>query len=230
MKKLTLLILFISSGVLFFGCKKDNLDGPDATFYGKLIDKKTGEPLQQEISDGSRLYFMEMGWDNPPIQNMVIKSDGSFKNSMMFSGNYKFILNRGNYVALDTMDIELKKGENYKDFEVTPYIRVIDPEIVKSGRSIIATFRLDQVTSNRVYRVSLFVHSHIDVSNRLNIINNTININRTVDNGEVFTLKIDLDAYTTTLLEGKSYYFRIGAQAQGSEAKYNYAPSLQIKI
>lgn len=214
-----------------FGCEKDNLEGPDSTFYGQLIDRKTGEPVQQEISEGSRLYYIEQGWgDNPQIQNMVIKSDGSFRNTMMFSGDYEFILNRGNYVPLDTIAITLRKGENNRIFEVTPYLRIIEPEIIKEGRTMVAKFRLEQVSSATVYRISLFAHSHTDVSNRLNIVNRTIELNRSLNNIESFQISFNLDDYSSTLIEGKSYYFRIGAQSHAEESRYNYAESVLIKI
>lgn len=84
--------LFISGIVLaaimlITSCEKDNFDGPDATFSGEIRDKKTGELIPQEISDGSRIYYIEQGWENPSVQNMVIKKDGTFNNSLMFSGN-----------------------------------------------------------------------------------------------------------------------------------------------
>jgi len=211
-------------------CEKDNLEGPDASFYGELIDRKTGEPIAQEIIEGSKLYFIETEWNNPPVQSMSIKSDGSFRNNMMFSGKYKFILNRGNYVPLDTMEIEIKKGSNRQIFELTPYLRVLEPEIVKNGRTIIATFRLDQVSSYRVGRISLFVHSHIDVSNGINILRRDIMINGAVSDTDLFSISIDLDQNSSILKEGNSFYFRIGAQAEGNEAKYNYAEPVLIKI
>ena len=168
--------LFISSIVLaammlITSCEKDNFDGPDATFSGEIRDKKTGELIPQEISDGSRIYYIEQGWENPSVQNMVIKKDGTFNNSLMFSGNYKIILNRGNFVAQDTIDMKIHPGDNFKVFEVVPYLRIIEPEIQLKDRVVTAKFKLEQVTSNKVYRVSLFAYSHIDVSSKLNLEN-----------------------------------------------------------
>lgn len=79
---------------------------------------------------------------------------------MIFSGDYKIILNRGNYVPLDTLDMKIKPGKNYQVFEVNPYLRIIEPEISVIGRKVVAKFKLEQVTSNEVYRISLFAHSH----------------------------------------------------------------------
>ena len=50
-----------SSRQYVYSCEKDNLEGPDAIFAGELRDRKTGELIQQEISDGSRVYFIEQG-------------------------------------------------------------------------------------------------------------------------------------------------------------------------
>lgn len=230
MKNFFIICTMALFGVLLHSCEKDNLDGPDATFYGELRDKKTGELIPQEILDGSRVYYIEQGWDNPPVQNMVITSDGTFSNSMMFSADYKVIMNRGNYVPLDTMDIKIKKGKNFHVFEVNPYLRILEPEITRSGNIVTAKFKLEQVTSNQVYRISLFAHSHIDVSNKLNIVNKTEELNRSISDGEQFQLSINLTDYSSTLVEGKSYYFRIGAQSHGSETKYNYAASVKIDI
>lgn len=231
MKKILLLFAVALLGITFYSCEKDNLEGPDATFTGELRDRKTGELISQEISDGSRVYYIEQGWgDNPPVQNMVIKKDGTFSNSMIFSGSYKVIMNRGNYVPLDTLDMRIKPGKNFQVFEVNPYLRILEPEISISGRKVIARFKLEQVTSNKVYRISLFAHSHIDVSNKLNIINRTEELDRSITDGEAFELSINLDENTSTLVPGKSYYFRIGAQSHGNETKYNYTASVKLDV
>ena len=137
-KHLLLLVVVVVSGI-FYSCEKDNLEGPDAIFAGELRDRKTGELIPQEVSDGSRVYFIEQGWgDNPPVQNMVVKKDGTFYNGMIFSGDYKIIMNRGNYVPLDTLDMRIKPGKNYQIFEVNPYLRIIEPEIFISERKVVA--------------------------------------------------------------------------------------------
>jgi hypothetical protein len=231
MKKILITCLISWFCVSLNSCKKDNFDGPDATFFGELRDKKTGELIPQEISDGSRVYFIEMGWgENPPVQNMVIKKDGTFNNSMMFSGNYKIIMNRGNYTPLDTLDYIIKKGRNFHAFEVNPYLRILEPEVYLDGRKIVSRFKLEQVTSNKVYRISLFAHPHIDVSSKLSVVNKTFNVDRQVSDGEAFEIAINLDENSSTLVSGKSYYFRIGAQSHGNETKYNYAASVKIDI
>lgn len=228
MKKYILLTIL---SCLLFSCEKDYLDAPDAVFAGELRDKKTGELIPQEVSDGSRIYFIEQGWgDNPPVQNMIIKRDGTFYNGLIFSGDYKVILNRGNYVPLDTIDMHLNPGKNYRVFEVNPYLRILEPQIfIKDGKAI-AKFKLEQVTANKVDRISLFVHPHIDVSNKLNVVNQTVMLDRSIEDGEKFELSINLSDYSSTLKKGQNYYFRIGAQSQGNEAKYNYSEAVKLLV
>lgn len=216
---------------LIYSCEKDNLDGPDATLAGELRDIDTDELVPQEILDGSRVYFIEKGWgDNPLVQNTVIKRDGTFYNGLIFSGDYDIIMDKGNYVPLDTLSVELKPGNNFYVFHVQPYIRVINPNIFLDGDRIIARFSIEQTTNNYVNRISLFAHSHIDVSQRLNVVNQSVDLNRLVDKNEVFELSINLSDYQSILKPGNSYYFRIGAVSTASEAKYNYSTAVQISI
>lgn len=231
MKKLLFLLCVVVAGSMFYSCEKDNLEGPDAIFAGELRDPEDRRTHSTgDIGRFPRLFHRTGVGDNPPVQNMVVKKDGTFYNGMIFSGDYKIILNRGNYVPLDTLDMKIKPGKNYQVFEVNPYLRIIEPEISVIGRKVVAKFKLEQVTSNEVYRISLFAHSHIDVSNKLNIVNRTEELNRSITDGEAFELSINLDDYTSTLVPGKSYYFRIGAQSHGSETKYNYSASVQLDI
>ena len=61
MKKLLFLLCVVVAGSMFYSCEKDNLEGPNAIFAGELRDRKTGELIQQEISDGSRVYSSNRG-------------------------------------------------------------------------------------------------------------------------------------------------------------------------
>lgn len=61
MKKLLFLLCVVVAGSMFYSCEKDNLEGPDAIFAGELRDRKTGELIQQEISDGSAFISSNRG-------------------------------------------------------------------------------------------------------------------------------------------------------------------------
>ncbi|MFR2070645.1 MAG: DUF3823 domain-containing protein [Bacteroides nordii] len=96
MKATFYLLTIIFFSICFVACEKDNLDiAPNATFGGEIRDMETGELVEQEIIRGSQIYFIELGWDNPPVQAMAVKNDGTFQNNLMFAGDYKIILNKG---------------------------------------------------------------------------------------------------------------------------------------
>ena len=93
MKATFYLLTIIFFSICFVACEKDNLDiAPNATFGGEIRDMETGELVEQEIIRGSQIYFIELGWDNPPVQAMAVKNDGTFQNNLMFAGDYKIII------------------------------------------------------------------------------------------------------------------------------------------
>jgi len=52
----------------------------------------------------------------------------------MFAGDYKIILNKGNYIPQDTIDFRINKGKNYKVFEVS--IPVVWPKSMLNSYSV----------------------------------------------------------------------------------------------
>ena len=53
------------SALILHSCELDNYDGPDATLSGRIIDKETGELVEQDIIRGTQIEFIEHGYDNP---------------------------------------------------------------------------------------------------------------------------------------------------------------------
>lgn len=227
-KNLTIIALLAFLGI-FSSCEKDNLDyAPNASFSGEIRDLETGELVQQDILEGSKIYFIEQGWDNPPVQAMVFKNDGTFQNNLMFSGDYKIIMNKGNYIPLDTIRHQLKKGSNTHTFEVIPYIRITDTDIKFRDGKVIAKFKMQQTTGNPVKAISLFAHPDISVGYRIQTANVTYEINAVAEDTE-YEISMDISKYDK-ISRGNSYYFRIGALSSAAEAKYNYAPAMNVDL
>ena len=68
----------------------DNQEGWDAQVTGKIIDAKTGKPVQSE--QGAEITVVEQGWKNPvsgdPVsqnQSWKIKNDGTFISGQIHS-------------------------------------------------------------------------------------------------------------------------------------------------
>ena len=228
MKK-NILILMSCFAVIFTSCEKDNLDGPDAQINGNIIDIATGELVEQDIINGSMVYYIELGFSNPPTQSMNIKNDGTYRNDLMFSGEYQFILNKGNFSPLDTIWNTVKAGSNKMDFKVLPYIRIKNMEIKEEDGIVTANFKIQQTTSTTVQKIALFAHSDITVGNSINIGYIEQKINDNVSENTLFTLILDVKN-NSRIKKGRECYFRVGALSNSLEAKYNYSPPVKIYI
>ena len=220
--------------VMASSCEIDNYDQPNAELYGTFIDEGTNEPLAQDIINGTVIELIEHGWvenQTNVTQTLVSKGDGTYQNSDIFSGEYLIRAVRGNFheiAPIDTMEI---KGRTQLDFYVTPYLRIIDPVIEREGSTVTATFKIEQTSTQDVSRIGLYVHPNPNVGNPMTLTSRVeSNINRLTDPSEIFSLSIDLDDNSNTLLSGNQYYFRIGAVSSAGSAKYNYGPAVRFTI
>lgn len=101
----------------------DNQDGWDASVEGRIVDQN-GNPVQME-QGVSALSVIETGWDAQKPQSWLVKNNGTYKNTLVFAGNYIMRTTNANFVA-DDVNFELKKGANTIDFKVTPYVTITD--------------------------------------------------------------------------------------------------------
>jgi hypothetical protein len=117
-----LLLLIVS---LYMGCEIDNYDAPNGGLYGQIIDAATGEPVQQPVpsEQGLRLRFYEAGKENSREQHFYAQMDGSYRNSHIFNGPIRLVLEQRNFFPVDTIDI-LVNGQTGKDIKVIPYTRI----------------------------------------------------------------------------------------------------------
>mgnify|MGYP002395649020 CR=1 FL=1 len=230
MKNIQILILLFCGVIVFNSCELDNYAAPSASLSGAIIDQETGEPVQGDIISGTTIELIEHGFENPSIQQIVVKVDGTYRDDMMFPGTYSIIpLRRGNFVSMtDTMVVDIQ-GETIKNFEVQPYIRILDPDITIDGTRITATFRLEQTVDNEVDEIGLFGHRSPAVGEPLQLGKKTKRVRDVVDPTEVFELVMDVRT-DRDFVKGEAYHFRIGALIDADEAEYNYAPAVRLTI
>lgn len=221
--------IFCIGVLVMASCKKDNYDAPDAGLYGQIIDAQTNELVQQDIINGTQIEFIEHGYDPFERQYMVIKTDGNYANALMFANTYTVTPVRGNFVAVPAQDVEVR-GQTKLDFKVTPYIRVKDVNITKSGTKVIATFKLQQNVINNVQKIGLYAHSDSRVGEPMRLVATEQTLNAVTNPATVYTLEIDQVNHGSTLKLGNAYYFRVGALIGIGEAKLNYAPAVKITL
>lgn len=241
----------LSAGIvllLMAACELDNFEGPDAQVYGSLVDASTGELIEQEMGttgEAASIQVIEYGYGIGKVQGWKIKTNGEYRNNLVFSGQYDIVMNNGNFVKLDTIKgYSFHSGENKLDFKLVPNIRIKHAKVEKTGTAIVATFNLEYGhAKGKVKQLALFAQSdeypsksfHLakveaDVANK----NMTIDKNQAIKD-QVFKLTLDLQSDEGKKLKaGKKYFFRIGAVAtdlgEGVQEKFNYAPVVGIAM
>lgn len=120
--------------------KLDNQEGWDASVEGKIVDTATEQPIQFEQGI-STITVVEKGWAAQANQSWNVKSDGTYKNALVFAGDYTMNTLTSNFVA-DPQDFKLDKGSNTVNFKVTPYVRFENVEITIEDGKIKATCKV----------------------------------------------------------------------------------------
>ena len=229
MKKIKFYFATIIILVIAGSCEIDNYDGPNAAFYGTIIDNVTQGPIEQDIINGAQIEYIEQGFANPKSQYLIIKTDGTFRNNQMFAGTYSIRPVKTNFVPVGSQEIEIN-GETKLDFLVQPYIRVNDVTIQKSGTKIVATFKIQQTVTDDVIKIGLYAHPEPSVGEPMNTVKTEQDINAVTDENTVYTLEIDLTSSSSVLKPGKQYFFRVGALIDAPESMFNYDTAVRIAI
>jgi len=234
MKKISLAFLIGFLGLA--ACTKDNYPGPDATIHGRFLDAETGALVGTDIQNGNSIRVVEQGFKAPTQQTWNVMNTGEWRNNLVFSGTYDLTLADGNFFPLKE-ELVVKPGDNEKDFKVTPYLRIINPSITKSGNTVTATFSLQAGRSDvKVNSVRLFGFSDKWVGNSVcyNVTGGTDrkDMGNVAVDGKTITLTIDVSANKASFkYTGKNYYFRIGALAAVDGVgivRHNYSELVKI--
>ena len=246
-------VLLVAASVLFLmtSCQLDNYDGPNAKIHGRILDEKTGELVGTDIQNGSRLMVYEQGYAASEThsngETWVIMNTGEYANNLVFAGEYEVIFENGNFYGFNDF-FTINKGDNEVDWKVTPYLRIKNCSISKSGSIVTAKFSLEGGKGNeKVSEVRLFAFSDKWVGNYVKFpieggskiafgakdgAGNIANPVVTVDPSSEYTLTIDTEKNKSFFkYTGKNYYFRVGAKASVSGAgtiRHNYSELVKI--
>lgn len=235
-----LITLFLGT-FLLTSCMKDNFEGPNASFFGAIIDEKTNEYVETDLQNGSTIEAYELGYEDPVAQKWVIKNNGEFRNNLVFANDYDLYLRNGNFYPQEFKSFKIKKGENEHNFIVKPYLRILDESITydKTAKKIIAKFKLEGGNGDeKVKNVRLYAFSdmHVGEAVKFDVKNSSDKIegiNTVVDPSYQYELSIDLDKNPSLFKSGRNYFFRIGALANIDNVgtiRHNYAPYVKITL
>lgn len=224
-------ILFLMVLIFVSSCEIDNYDAPNGELYGTFIDVETNEPVQSEIVQGTVIQLIELGWAENPTnitQTLLVQNDGTYRNSMIFEGEYRISAVQGNFQPVTPIETFEIKGSTKLDFSVTPFLRIKDASVVKNGNMVTATFKIEKTTADNVARIGLYAHPNVAVGVNTSLVRAESSTDLNSDPNITYTLQINLN--NQNFIAGRSYYFRIGALSSVAGARFNYAPAIKITI
>lgn len=227
--------------VLFASCEIDNFEAPDAQFFGAIRDSSGNGLVETELINGSVIQAYELGYPTQVAQNWVIKNNGEFRNNLVFAGKYDLYLRNSNFFPYTVMGYEIKPGENQKDFQVVPYIRIKNVQITRDQASnkINATFTLEagkpsvKVKAIRLYAFTdIYVGENVKFNTTGTGFTQSFSPSKVID-ASTYTLSIDLTANAALFKTSRNYYFRVGALADVAGVgtiRHNFAPYVKIAL
>lgn len=227
-KSISFILLAIA---VMTSCELDNYDSPEGSIHGTIIDQETGEAVQSDIYDGARIALIEISdeYENPQKQYYIIKTDGTFRNDMIFEGLYAVpSIEDGNFHPTDSTSVTIE-GDTEFNLDVTPYIRVTDAEITLEGMNLTATFKLEQTVPDSVHVTfaNVFAHTEPTVGKPHRLDDEEIPIFAAAVPDSVYTITWNIGR-SRSLREDVPYFFRVGALIDVPGARYNYAPAVRL--
>lgn len=226
----------------------DNMEGYDATITGKLIDAETGELVLSEISSSTgNIKVVEQGWtDEGSQQTWYVKNNGTYRNDLVFSGDYLMRTSDANYYPTET-PFQLKKGDNVVDFIVTPYARIVEHTISFDAKDSVIVAKVkaqvvDKVKTPALKEVRLCCYSDNFVGSVLNNCKNdegSVAKEVAVDANGFAEVELKIDAKkkgpnATVFQYDRIHYVRVAALATGdgvnTSSRYNFSPTYSLSL
>ncbi len=157
--------------------KLDNMEGPNATISGAIIDEVTNQPIPIEANVINNQYFdwntwsmvgsitysgslvvQEQDWKGVQDQLWNVRFDGTYTNNLVFDGRYHVSMK--NLPCYDPANIEftLAEGDNTVNFTTKPYGRIVDPAFSydATAKKLVAKFKVelgDATKANNIARI-----------------------------------------------------------------------------
>ena len=216
-------------------CRIDDVDAPDSTFEGRLVDAGgNGIQLEQGASS-ARLKLEELSWGNTPLPLFLnLKQDGSFINNKLFPGNYKVTPVEGAFYPVVEKIVDIQ-GAAKQDFTVVPYLNVewaAEP-MINADKKLSVSFKFtsnaapEGFTKPNPLDYQLFISTNQYVGNN-NWDNTAV--------GAVVPAKVDMEGQNLTISSSvpmkysTTYYVRVGVRVNDTYKKYNYTTIKTVNV
>jgi len=230
--------------MLATSCKKiDNYPGPNASLSGKIMDATDGKPFLTGQGEFS-IRLWETSWsDNPTPQDLSVKQDGSYTNTKLFQATYAMQPYGGAFWPTDKIEGFKLGSDGTQDFEVVPYLKVIDVKAtVSADHKLHISCRLQApllagLPDLKDVRPFISLTPYVGNGNRIDEYYKDeyrLEFNRNFSELANPATGISLQEFVMPndipLLSGRTYYVRMGARVRDTFEKYNYSEVITIKV
>ncbi|MDR3251356.1 MAG: DUF3823 domain-containing protein [Tannerella sp.] len=220
----------------------DNYTAPSSRMSGKVIDKTSGGAFitgQNEFS----IRLWETSWgENPTNQDIPVLQDGTYNNERLFDATYAMVPYGGPFWPVPTDSNIVLKKSLARDYELTPYLHVIEFSHQLNGTTLKLSCRLQApITQNlpRVLDIRPFLSFTKFCSDGSNIGEYSqgiyqVNINTNWGDGVGdMSTGIGSTVYNLPdipLKSARTYYVRVGVRVEDTYRKYNYSEIITVQV
>lgn len=226
MKLINKILILLSVTLLAVSCNKDNYAEPAGSIKGAVVDAETGDSVQTETPNGSRIQLFEQGRSAVAPVNFWAMPNGAFENTRVFDATYKIIAT-GPFFPADTATVSVS-GVSSEPliFKVIPYLRIAQSISKITSSSITVKYKISRSKEGgKIARKTCLIGAN-------KYVNVNAYLDRKLDNTEAASdTELLAGEYTETfegLKPGVTYYIRSGARTINDGSLYNYTPAVPV--
>ena len=166
--------------------------------------------------------------------------DVDYKDNKLFAGTYDMVPCDGAYWPCDTTyNVKIGKSGKVQDFEVTPYLHVVDFQQALAGTELTLSCKLQAPVVENLPQVVevrpfLSLNEHCGAANRINYYyTDTYRVNiRKMWNkiGDADGNGLETYSITMTVKPGYTYWCRMGVQVNNTYKNWNYSEVVKITV
>lgn len=218
-------ILYFLLVLLFFGrCKTDNYAEPGLTVTGRIIDPATNALIESGGSNGGTIVKFYQG---NSAQALLFRTfpDGTFTNSRVFAGSYRYVAEGPFQAAADTPSIAITANTTI-DIKAVPNVRLKAVVAGKSGATAVVKVTYEKVpVSQRLVKLgvvwSTVKHPNVFTFTGGNIITEDVAALDLTAGEKEFTI--------SGLKPNTQYYIRASAATNAPGNYYNYSAQIVLQ-
>ncbi len=218
------ILFFLFTLLLLSSCEIDNYNEPNLTVSGRIIDSQSNAPVESGGSNGGTIVKF---YQDNSAQALLFKTmpDGTFTNSRVFSGNYRYVAEGPFQIMVDTPSITISANTQI-DIKVVPNVRLTASVVSKSATTATIKVNYEKMDVSQTLVKLGLVWSNVTSPNIFtftggDIITKDVHSMNLTSGEEEFTM--------SGLKAGTKYYVRASAVTNAPGNYYNYSTQVELQ-